>query len=136
MRTHRPETRGACHRAALRADPVALLTMRVRYSVPRRQAIASPSKTIRHPIQDRTPRLARRARILHRHMPALAVAREHPGPDHHRRLVADDHARMRRSQPRRRAVGPHDGVTLVDAAPPVVAGNIVALPRTGLRERG
>jgi len=26
---HRPETRGACHRAALRADPVALLTMRV-----------------------------------------------------------------------------------------------------------
>ena len=61
---------------------------------------------IRHAIQHRAARLARRARIFHRHVPALAVAGEHAGPDHDRRLVADDHARMRRDQVRRRAVRP------------------------------
>ena len=91
--------------------------------------------TIRHAIQYRAARLARRARIFHRHHAALAVAGEHAGTDHDRRLVADDDAWMRRDQVRPRAIGPDQGFAGENPAPAVVAGHVHALPGAGLRHR-
>jgi hypothetical protein len=46
---------------------------------------------------------------------------------------ADDHARMRRSKVGARAIRPDDGIAREDAAPPVIAGDVRALPRAVLR---
>src|SRR3954470_21783285 len=88
---HRPETRSALL-SKMVSDAANLKRSRL--------------VTIRHAIQHRAARLARCARIFHWHVTALAVAGEHAGADHDRRLVADDDARMRRDQIRPRAVGP------------------------------
>src|ERR1700754_1726441 len=83
------------------------------------------SITIRHAIQHRATRLG--ARVLHRH-DALAArtADHHALADNDRRLVADHDARMLRGEVGARAVGPDDGIAREDAAPAVVAGDVIA----------
>ena len=50
---------------------------------------------------------------------------EHAWADDDGQFVADDHAGMRRSQPRFRTVGPDDGVARKNTSPAVVAGDVV-----------
>src|SRR3954451_8739750 len=106
---HRPETRSALL-SKMVSDAANLKRSRL--------------VAIRHAIQHRAARLARRARIFHRHVAALAVAGEHAGTDHDRRLVADDDARMRQNEIRPGAVRPDQRFAGENPAPAVVAGHV------------
>ncbi len=67
---------------------------------------------------------------------ALAAAADDDAlADDDRRFVADDDARVRRGETRFRPVGPDDRVARKDAAPPVVARDVVALPGAALGAR-